>query len=88
MLVDIRGHHIRGHHVDVNQIALLSTAIMFSVGGVVVSFPIGALTRRRARFSSSMAARERRIEGRIARNVIRKTSISEDYEERIMKRGL
>ena len=37
---------------------------------------------RRARFSSPTAARERRIEGRIARNV-RKTSISENFEGRI-----
>src|SRR5262249_45077311 len=37
----------------------------------------------RARFSSSNAARERRIEGKMARNVVRKTSISENYEGRI-----
>src|SRR6516225_7831667 len=38
---------------------------------------------RRARFSSATAARERRIEGKIARSVVRKTRISENYEARI-----
>src|SRR5215472_14956052 len=38
---------------------------------------------RKARFSSSKAARELRIEGKTARSVLRKTSISENYEARI-----
>ena len=38
---------------------------------------------RRARFSSSTAARERRIEGKTARSVLRKTGIGENYDGRI-----
>jgi hypothetical protein len=41
------------------------------------STPIGW---RRARFSSSRAARERKIEDRVARSVMREMSIGENYE--------
>src|SRR5215469_9002863 len=38
---------------------------------------------RRARFSSSRAARESKIEGRVARHDLRKMSIGEDYDGQI-----
>jgi hypothetical protein len=38
---------------------------------------------RRARFSSSRAARERKIEDRVARSVVREISIGENYEGNI-----
>ena len=38
---------------------------------------------RRARFSSSRAARERKIEVRVARSDVRRISIAENYEGRI-----
>jgi hypothetical protein len=38
---------------------------------------------RRARFSSSRAARERKIEDRVARRVVREMSIGENYERNI-----
>src|SRR5215475_4432465 len=37
---------------------------------------------RRARFSSSMAARERKIEDRVARSVVRAINIGENYESK------
>src|SRR5208283_2146522 len=38
---------------------------------------------RRARFSSSRAARERKIEDRVARSVVREMSIGENYKRNI-----
>src|SRR5260370_26293421 len=38
---------------------------------------------RRAKFSSSTAARERKIKDRVARNVVREMSIGENYERNI-----
>src|SRR5260370_22322725 len=38
---------------------------------------------RRAKFSSSTAARERKIKDRVARNVVREMSIGENYERKI-----